>query len=164
MTRQCSWLISMLKREWNNYRYDKWNYRWNKRNLPQHLQHLHLRAASVNVASSPRYVHCCIFIFLSSGVSIIGMLKIQLHNSRFVQGITPDLNSLQSLWQDLSTKMSSVTRDEKTRIRRCSCCSLIKFWTEQVQFGGNRKGHQNGRGSKLRILKSVGFQWQWNHL
>lgn len=144
MTRQCSWLISMLKREWNNYRYDKWNYRWNKRNLQKHLQHLHLRAASVNVASSPKYVHCCIFTFLSSGVWIIGRLKIQLHNSRFVQGITPDLNSLQSLWQDLSTKMSSATRDEKTRIRRCSCCSWIKIGQNRFNLGEIEKAIKMG--------------------
>lgn len=82
--------------------------------------------------------------FLSSGVSIIGMLKIQLHNSRFVQGITPDLNGLQSLWQDLSTKMSSVTRDETTRIRRCSCCSLIKNGQNRFNLGEIEKAIKMG--------------------
>ncbi len=41
-----------------------WNYHmsagksWNKRNLPQHFWHLHLRVASADPASSPRYVQC----------------------------------------------------------------------------------------------------------
>lgn len=95
-----------------------------------------VRRQLMSLAHPDMYIaDCCIFILWSFD----HWNAQNLHNSRFVEGITPDLNSLQSLWQDLSTKMSSVTRDEKNTNKEMFLLLVDQNWTEQVQFWGKSK-------------------------